>query len=217
MYPLTYQADYVEARNRWTVGFRLILAIPWLILAYVYMIAVSVTVLLAWFALLFTGRYPQGLYNFNAGFLRFFGRFYGWAYLQTDVYPPFGFEPAPSYPVRIDVAPAQESYSRLKVFFRPILALPLYFVLYVVGGIHNGGSFLSWLAIVFTGRQPAGVHNLLTLTNGYLVRVGAYLMLMTETYPPLSNQDVAPTLPSLPAGQQQAALPTEQPAQPEEA
>ena len=90
MYPIAYQADYVRERNRLTTFFRLILAIPWIIVAYIYEIAVAVVVIIAWFALVILGRYPQWAYDFNAGALRYFTRFFAWGYLQTDQFPPFG-------------------------------------------------------------------------------------------------------------------------------
>ena len=70
MYPVHFEADYQAEQNRATTFFRIILAIPWLIVAYIYEIAAFFTVVIAWFALLFTGRYPEGLYNLNAGFVR---------------------------------------------------------------------------------------------------------------------------------------------------
>ena len=66
-YPVTFKADYVEKRSRLTTFFRLLLAIPHLIVLYFYGLAAGVVVIVAWFALLFTGRYPQGMYDFVAG------------------------------------------------------------------------------------------------------------------------------------------------------
>src|ERR1700751_3324031 len=84
MYPITYEADYLRERNRLTTFFRLILAIPWIIVAYVYEIAVFAVAVIAWFALVILGRYPQWAYDFNAGALRFFVRAFAWMFLQTD-------------------------------------------------------------------------------------------------------------------------------------
>ena len=71
MYPVSFEADYAaEGRNRLTTFFRYIVAIPWLIVAYLYGIGASIVVTLAWFAMVFTGRYPQQLYDFNVGYLR---------------------------------------------------------------------------------------------------------------------------------------------------
>ena len=194
MYPVGYEADYVELRNRLRVGFRLILAIPWLILAqYIYPIAVFVVAVIAWFALLFTGRYPRWAYDFNAGFLRMWGRVNAFLLLQTDEWPPFGFEQAPQYPIRVPVGPAQERYSRLRVFFRLIIGIPALFVAGLLGYVAQTVSVLSWFTIVFTGRQPAGLHNVLSVGQAYAVRATAYFLLMTERLPPVSDQGVAPS------------------------
>jgi uncharacterized protein DUF4389 len=195
MYPVTYEADYVEQRDRWTTGFRLLLAIPWVIVGGIYMIGWSVVVLLAWFAMVFTGRYPQGMYNFVSGFLRFYARLTGWLMLQTDEYPSFDFGEHPEYPIRLEVAPPQESYSRLRALFRLIVGIPVMFMAYFLTNIAQFAALAAWFAIVFTGRQPAGLHNTITLGAGYTMRELAYFSLMTETYPPISNQEVAKTIP----------------------
>ena len=73
-YPVTFEAEYVEQRNRLTVFFRLILAIPLAIWLYVYAIVAYVVIVIAWFAIVITGAYPRGLYDFVAGFTRFLAR-----------------------------------------------------------------------------------------------------------------------------------------------
>lgn len=188
MYPVSYEADYARERNRVTTFFRLILAIPWLIVGSIYTIAAFFTVFVSWFALLITGRYPQGLYNFGAGVLRYVVRTNAWVYLQTDPFPPFGFDADPTYPVRVQVAPRAEEQSRLKVFFRLILAIPLQFVALGVNYLHAGAGLVAWLAIVFRGYQPAGVHNALAFTNAWHARVIAYLMLLRDEYPPVGDE-----------------------------
>jgi hypothetical protein len=188
MYPVTYEADYTRERNRLTTFFRLILAIPWAIVAFIYSIAVFVVVVIAWFALLILGRYPDWAYEFNSGALRYFMRFTGWAYLQTDAWPPFGFGPDPTYPVRLQVAPRAESQSRLKTLFRIILAIPLIFVHYGVSSILFGATVVAWLTIVFRGYQPAGVHNALLFSNAWIARASAYLLLLRDEYPPVGDE-----------------------------
>ena len=75
MYPIVYSAKFEEeGRNRLTVLLRWIVVIPWLIVGFFYGIAASIAVVIAWFAILFTGRYPEGLYDFVAGFARFSAR-----------------------------------------------------------------------------------------------------------------------------------------------
>ncbi|MEK6277954.1 MAG: DUF4389 domain-containing protein [Actinomycetota bacterium] len=202
MYPVTYEADFAKERNRLTTLFRLIVAIPWLIVLYIYAIGGMIVWVIAWFALLILGRYPDWAYNFMSGFLRFQTRVNAWLGLQADEWPPFGFAPDPTYPIRVQVAPKAEKQSRLKVFFRGILAIPLLFVAFGVNYIHLGAALVSWLTIVFRGYQPAGVHNALLFTNAFNARLNAYLYLLTDAYPPVGDE--GPQVGDLPAPGQPA-------------
>jgi hypothetical protein len=190
MYPISYEADYVRERDRLTTIFRLILAIPWIIVAYVYEIAASVVVIIAWFALVILGRYPQWAYDFNAGALRYFTRFFAWGYLQTDQFPPFGLGPDPTYPVRLQVAERAEKQSRLKALFRIILILPLIVVQYAISFVHLGAAIVAWLTIVFRGYQPAGIHNALAFANAWHARAFGYMLLLRDEYPPVGDEPV---------------------------
>jgi hypothetical protein len=190
MYPISYEADYVRERNRMTTFFRLILAIPWIIVAYIYEIVATVVVIIAWFALVILGRYPEWAYNFNSGALRYFVRVFAWGFLQTDQFPPFGIGPDPTYPVRLEVAPRAEKQSRLKALFRIILILPLIVVQYAINFIHSGAAIVAWLTIVFRGYQPAGVHNALAFANGWHARTFGYMLLLRDEYPPVGDEPV---------------------------
>lgn len=192
MYPIVYESDFDQERNRLTTFFRIIVSIPWIIVGYIYGIAAVVTVIVAWFAVVILGRYPEGLYNLNAGFLRYGARLNGFLYLLTDEFPPFGLSEDDSYPVRLHVAPAAESQSRLKAFFRIILALPLLVLAYAINFLHIGAVLASWLTIVFRGYQPAGVHNALLFTNAWQARLGGYVSLLTDTYPPVGDERAQP-------------------------
>lgn len=185
MYPVEYEADFNPNPSRGTTFFRIILIIPWLIVGYVYLILAAFTHLFAWVAVVILGRYPQWLYNFNSGVVRYLARFGAFAYLQTDAWPPFGIGDDPSYPIRLNIAPAAARQSRLKAFFRIILALPMIVVIYGVGAIHNGLALVAWLAIVFRGYLPEAVNNAMTFVNGLYARVGGYLMILTDDYPPI--------------------------------
>src|SRR3954451_19526887 len=103
-YPVVYTQDPPETRNRLTVFFRLFCAIPHMIWACIYAIAFLVVVVLAWFAIVFTGRWPAALYEFAAGFLRFAARFSAYFILIVDVYPPFDGGEHPEYPVQFHIA-----------------------------------------------------------------------------------------------------------------
>lgn len=192
MYPIAYEADFNPEPNRWTTFFRPLLAIPWLIVAYVYMIAMVFTYIFAWVAVVILGRYPQWLYNFNAGVVRYLVRYYAWTYLQTDAWPPFGIAHDPSYPIRVEIAPAAERQSRLKAFFRGILVLPMLIVSYGVSFIHLGAALVAWLTIVFRGYLPEGVNGMLTFVNSFYARVFGYYALLTDDYPPVGVERAKP-------------------------
>nr|MBA2545641.1 DUF4389 domain-containing protein [Solirubrobacterales bacterium] len=126
MYPISFAAEHVEeGRNRLTTFFRYFIVIPWLIVNMLYGIGAGITVTIAWLVMIFTGRYPEGLYNFNAGYLRQTERITSYYFLLTDELPPFGGEEAADYPVRIGVPPPLDKYSRAKAFFRYIIGIPV--------------------------------------------------------------------------------------------
>ncbi len=208
MYPIAYEADFNPAPNRWTTFFRIILAIPWLIVAYVYLILALFTHVFAWVSVVVLGRYPQWLYDFNSGVVRFLVRFYAWAYLQTDEWPPFGIADDPSYPIRINVAPAAERQSRLKAFFRLILVLPMLIVSYAVNYVHLGAAIVAWLAIVFRGYLPEGINSTLTFVNSFYARVFGYYSILTDDYPPIGIEAAVPSgIPQAPPGPPQPPIP----------
>ena len=187
-YPVTFEADYVERRSRLTAFFRLILAIPLAIWLYIYEIVALIAVVIAWFAIVITGRYPQGLYDFVAGFTRFLARFTAYAALLCDPYPSFGGSDDPAYPVRMEFAGPLEHYSRLKTLFRIILAIPIVIVRYIMGLLLEIGAFAAWFVIVITGKLPRGLFDLMVLANSYTARSDAYVFLLTETYPPFQDE-----------------------------
>ena len=191
MYPIRYEADFVEPQNRAKAFFRWLLIIPWLILGSVYALVASVVAFIAWFALLFTGRYPQGLYNFNVGFLRFTARAYAFGLLQTEEWPPFGFEEDRQYPIRVDADPPLEEYNRAKTFFRLILGIPVLFMVMLFQYLYAAAAVIAWFHIVFMGRTSGGIHNALTVGLAYQLRTLAYFLLVTETLPPVSDQEPA--------------------------
>jgi hypothetical protein len=185
MYPVSYEADFQSEQNRATTFFRIILAIPWIIVALVYYIVATFSHLFAWVAVVILGRYPEGLYNFNCGLVRFFIRTSAWVYLQTDEWPPFGFSDDPNYPIRVNFAPRAEHQSRLKAFFRIILALPMLIVSYAVNYAHEWIAVIAWLTIVFRGYLPEQMNTAMTFCNSFYARVYGYLALLTDDYPPI--------------------------------
>jgi hypothetical protein len=217
-YPVTFEADYVETRSRLTTFFRLLLVIPHAIVLAFYALAAVVVVIIAWFALVFTGRWPRGMYDFVAGFFRYGTAVHGYFYLLTDRYPPFGPD-VDDYPVRLNVAPPQDEYSRLKVLFRIILSIPPYLIAYAMNIVMQVGAFLAWFAIVALGRQPKGLQDMIVLGMSYQQRAYAYMALLAEDWPPFTDEptrqvEEPPSFGALPSTPPAAAAPPEAPAPP---
>ena len=198
MYPISYEAEAIlEGRSRLKTFFRGILVIPWQIVLFLYSIAAGIAVIIAWFAIVFTGRYPEGLYKFNAGFLRLSTRVNGFYFLLNDVWPPFGREEAPDYPIRVGIPEPLDMYSRLKTGFRLIVGIPVMILAWIWSLILNVVGFIAWFVILFTAKLPQGLFEPMRNASAYLARAGGYFLLLTEDWPPFSYEESGPA----PAGQ----------------
>lgn len=186
-YPVGFTADYVEKRSRLTAFFRWLLAIPIALWLALYGIAAQLVVMIAWFAIVFTGRYPKGLYRFVADFVQVEIAATAYVYLLVDPYPPFLASSQPDYPARMYFAGPLERYSRLKTLFRMILAIPIVFMRYVFQLLLEITAVAAWFVIVVTGKLPRGLFDPMLLANSYMARSDAYLFLLTETYPPFQD------------------------------
>jgi hypothetical protein len=201
MNPISFESGYEIERSRLTTFFRLIIAIPWLIWVYIYAIGAQIVAIIAWFALLFTGRYPEGMYGFVAGYLRLSTRVSAYAALLTDELPSFGARPEPEYPVKVDVAPPQERYNRWKTFFKLVLYFPQALIINVLAYVLIAAAFISWFRILFSGRQSITMHEALVVCTAYFVRSTGFLLLLTEAHPRMlevQRYDPAPDAPGLP-------------------
>lgn len=187
-YPVGYEVDFVEQRSRLTTFFRYFMVIPLMIVGIFYVFGMYLAALGAWFGLMFTGRYPAGLYRFNSRVVRWASRVTAYYDLLTDQYPPFDLEEHPEYPVRVPIAPPQESYSRLKVFFRFLLGIPVMLIWWALGAVAAVCAFISWFWIVFTGKQNEGLQNAIVLGTAYNARATAYFVYLTEDWPPFSPE-----------------------------
>ncbi len=193
MYPVAYEADFNPEPNRLTTFFRLILAIPWMIVATFWGILFIFTHLFAWIAVTILGRYPQWLYEFNAGIVRFSVRVSAWLYLQTDAWPPFSLSEDDAYPIRVKIAPPAARQSRLKAFFRIVLVLPAALILsYGTSYVQLLAGVIAWLTIVFRGYLPEGINSMMTFVNGFHARVFGYLAILTDAYPPVGLERSKP-------------------------
>ncbi|GAA1917201.1 DUF4389 domain-containing protein [Streptomyces sodiiphilus] len=195
-HPLRVEASVDPGLTRWMWLVKWFLAIPhYIVLAFLWIAFVLLTIV-AFFAILFTARYPRALFDFNVGVLRWHWRvlYYAFTVLGTDRYPPFTTADVPDYPFRLEIAYPQRLSRGLVLVKWWLLAVPQYIVVAVL----MGGSwerewypglvpFLSLVAVVvlaFTATYPRPLFDFLTGLVRWTVRVKVYAALMTDTYPP---------------------------------
>lgn len=184
---VAYEADYGERRSRLTTLLRGLLVIPLSLWNYFYGGVASLAIPIAWLAIVFTQRFPPRLYWFIARYLRFYARMLAYGCLLCDPYPPFNGEDDRGYPVRMDFAGPLERYNWPRTFFRPIIALPVAALAYVMLVLLTIVSIAAWFGILITGRVPRGMFNVMALAGSYVARASAYSCLLTETYPPFED------------------------------
>ena len=198
---LEYDVDYPERLGRLLIFVKWLLIIPHAFVLLFLLIGLYVVTFVAWFAILFTGRYPRGMWGFTVNTLRWTANETAYVYLQRDEYPPFsGTDP---YPVRFQLDyPGR--MSRLLIFVKWLALIPHFIILYVIGIIASIALFIAWFAILFTGKMPRGMHEFITGYFRWNYRALTYLLLLTDAYPPFT-MDHVPS-PSRPGGR--TALPS---------
>jgi hypothetical protein len=195
-YPLTFDVTQPEGpRNRLTSAFRIILAIPHLLIVGgpgvgwgansntgVFGGVAAVVSVIAWFAILFTGRFPRGLWDLSHMYVRWRARAIAYMALLRDEYPPFGDD---AYPVEFQLD-YPDVRNRWTVAFRLILAIPQLIVFFFVGLAGLIAAVIGWFAILFTGRYPEGLWEFGVGVQRWSLRLQAYLLLLRDEYPPFS-------------------------------
>ena len=207
-YPVRLEGRVDPQLSRWLWLVKWLLAIPHYIVLFFLWIAFVVLTIVAFFAILFTGRYPRGIFDFNLGVLRWTWRvsYYSYGALGTDRYPPFTLDEAPDYPATLHIAYPERLSRGLVLVKWWLLAIPHYILL----GIFLGGAgsaadgaqdwgwwhwWYSWgliwalvlfaaIALLFVARYPRGLFDLVLGLDRWVARVVAYAGLMTDAYPP---------------------------------
>jgi hypothetical protein len=187
-YPVTLRGELTTPPGRWLWLVKWLLIIPHIIVLWALGIAAGVVWIIAWFAILFTAKYPKGLFDFMLGVLRWSWRvgFYSYDSMGTDKYPPFSLQPDPDYPADLDVA-YPERLSRGLIFVKWwLLAIPHYVILYFLQIAAGILAIVIGFILLFTGKYPNDLFKFMIGVNRWSYRVSAYVYLMRDEYPPFS-------------------------------
>jgi hypothetical protein len=189
-YPARLDITPMDRIARWRPLFQWILAIPHLIIAQVLTYVAQIVAFIGWFVILFTGKLPVGMANLMSMCQRYNTRTMTYAAGLLDAYPPFEFETTPNdagtYPAKVEFAPALENRNRLTVGLRIIWAIPALIVSVIIGIIGIICWFIGAIVVLFTGAWPTGLRDWVLKAIRANLRVSAYLLLLTDEYPPLS-------------------------------
>ncbi|MGW8327547.1 DUF4389 domain-containing protein [Streptomyces sp. NPDC055897] len=167
-------------QRRWTVLLRWLLLLPQFVVIVLLGLAAFFVTIAGWFAALFTGRLPDGIFRFLSSVLAYSTRVNASAMLLVDSYPPFSFS-APRYPVRIEVCPTP--LNRAAVFFRLILMIPAMIVSSLLQSGWYAMCWVFWLITLVLGRLPAPLYAATAAVTRYAMRFNAYASLLSPAYP----------------------------------
>jgi hypothetical protein len=193
-YPARLSGELDPNLSRWLWIVKWFLAIPHYVVLFFLWFAALLMTIVAGFAILFTGRYPRSLFEFNIGVMRWTWRvsFYTIGAFGTDKYPPFSLDPDPTYPADFTVDYPEQLSRGLVLVKWWLLAIPQYLIVGVLAGGWNAysGGLISLLVVIagiillFTGRYPKELFDLVMGFNRWCFRVLAYAVLMSDEYPP---------------------------------
>jgi hypothetical protein len=186
---LELDVEYPQQLSRGLIFVKWLLAFPHYIALAFLGIGVAIVTFIAFFAILFTGKYPESMWRFVIGTLRWQERVNAYTGLLRDEYPPFAFDDP--YPANLALA-YPTNMSRMLIFIKWLLIIPHMLALYIVGIAAQIVSLIAFFAILFTGKYPEGMFRFYVGFMRWTNRANAYVLLLTDDYPPFSLDSDAP-------------------------
>jgi hypothetical protein len=182
-YPVHLDIERQEEYSRFMPLIKWLLAIPHYIALLVLGIGALFVVLISWFAVLFTGRYPRGMFDFVVGVHRWALRVIAYTDLLVDPYPPFTLDDDPNYPVHFDID-YPEHVERWRPLITWLLVIPYFIVAYLIYYLGRIMVLFGFFTILFTKRFPEGMFNIVKISLRWMARASAYQYWMVTRYPP---------------------------------
>jgi hypothetical protein len=182
--PVRVEAERQEEYARFLPLVKWLLAIPHYIALVVLGIGAFFVIIISFFAVIITGRYPESLWDYMVGVFRWQLRVHAYVFFLTDRYPPFSLDDDPSYPVRLELPYPVSGVARWRPLVAWLLIIPYAIVaalLYYLGAIV---AFLAFFAILFTRKFPEGMFGIVVNSLRYQVRSAVYSDWLTTKYPP---------------------------------
>lgn len=196
--PVRFSVTYQERLSRGILLLKtffgaIYAGIPHGIILGLYSIAVAIVQFIAWWAILFTGKFPRGMFDFCIAYARWLLRYNSYMWLFNDNYPPFSGAEIPEYPLTFSID-YPETLSRGKLLLKTFLGwayviIPHGIILAVYGIAAAVIQFIAWWAILFTAKYPRGMFDFVVNYIRWGLRVGAYIGYFTDVYPPFSGAE----------------------------
>jgi hypothetical protein len=183
-YPVQAHAPRQDEYNRFLPLVKWLLAIPHYIVLTLVAIVGLFVIIIAFFAVLFTGRYPEGLHNFMVGLLRWSFRVHAYVFLLTDRYPPFSLQHDPDYPATLQIEYPADGVNRWRPLVQWLLIIPYAIVASILYYVAAIVAFIGIFVILFTKHLPEGMFKLILNPFRWQVRANAYMYWIVKRYPP---------------------------------
>jgi hypothetical protein len=188
-YPVRVDAERQEEYHRLLPLVKWLLALPHYVVLFFLAIGVFFAKIYAFFAVIITGRYPEGVFNFVSGVLNWAWRVTAYVYLLTDRYPPFSLERDPAWPARMEIDYPADGVNRWRPLVHWLLIIPYAIVAVLLTYVSAVVALIGVFVILFTKNLPDGMFKLILIPQRWYLRASVYALFMVTRYPPFTWEE----------------------------